>query len=100
MARVGAFLGYVSDTSKQFLIWAPNRKDVIKTSNIKFFKDEILTSEELNFKSQHAPSTAAERNPRGRPRLKKELLQEQTRPQESSKLVGAQQDKPQHVDAS
>ena len=42
-ARVGAFLGYVADTSKQFLIWAPDRKDVIKTSNIKFFEDKILT---------------------------------------------------------
>jgi hypothetical protein len=50
-ARVRAFLRYVADTSKQFLIWAPNRKDVIKTSNIKFFKQEKLTAEELNFKS-------------------------------------------------
>ena len=50
-ARVSAFLGYVADTSKQFLIWAPNRKDVIKTSNIKFFKQEKLTPEELNSKT-------------------------------------------------
>jgi hypothetical protein len=93
-ARVGAFLGYVADTSKQFLIWAPDRKDVIKTSNIKFFEQEKLTAEELNFKSQHSTSTAAERNPRGRPRVEKESLQDQTTLPENPRTVGADQRQP------
>ena len=97
-ARVGAFLGYVADTSKQFLIWAPNRKDVIKTSNIKFFEQEKLTPEELNFKSQHSPSTAAERNPRGRPRIEKEVLLEQTTAQGNPRSVGVNQTLQQDMD--
>ena len=71
-SRVGVFVGYVADTSKQFLIWAPDRKDVIKSSNVVFHEDQPGGEIDLKFRSQHTPSTAPDRNARGRSRLEKE----------------------------
>ena len=71
-SRIGVFVGYVGDTSKQFLIWAPDRRDVIKSSNVVFHEDQPGGEIDLKFQSQHASSTAPDRNARGRPRLEKE----------------------------
>lgn len=46
-------MGYVADTSKQFLIWAPNMKTIIKTSNVVFYKDEPSGSINYNLESKH-----------------------------------------------
>ena len=57
-SRIGVFVGYVGDTSKQFLIWAPDRRDVIKSSNVVFHEDQPGGEIDLKFQSQHASSTA------------------------------------------
>jgi len=71
-SRIGVFIGYVADTSKQFLVWAPDRRDVIKSSNVVFHEDQPGGEIDLKFRSQHAHSTAPDRNARGRPRQEQE----------------------------
>lgn len=68
-SRIGVFVGYVADTSKQFLVWAPDRRNVIKSSNVTFHEDEPGGDIDLKFISKHAPSTAPDRNARGRPKV-------------------------------
>lgn len=89
-ARVGIFMGYVADTSKQFLIWAPDMKTIIKTSNVVFYEDEPGGSINYNLESKHQPSHATTRNPKGRPAMNKEDSQATVPPvQANPKSVGA-----------
>ena len=60
--REGVFLRYVVDTSKQFLIQALDRKDIIKLGNVMFYENKVGGDINLNFTSKHALSTTLNRN--------------------------------------
>ncbi|KAI7159413.1 hypothetical protein KC324_g13609 [Hortaea werneckii] len=68
--RVGVFLGYVEDTTKQYLMWAPDMKKTIRVSanSVRFSEDERLDPQQLRIQIQTTPNEVPIRNPIGRPR--------------------------------
>ena len=65
--RVGVFMGYVEETPKQYLLWAPDLGRVIKSHAVKFSENEIGGSIDLKMRKQTA-NVLPVRNPVGRPR--------------------------------
>ena len=61
------FLGYVEGTVKQFLMWAPDMKAVIRGHSVRFAEDEKGGSMELNLAVQTSNKLPT-RKPVGRPR--------------------------------
>lgn len=68
--RVGVFLGYVEDTAKQYLMWAPDMKKKIRVSanSVRFSEDERLDPQQLRIQIQTTSNEVPTRNPVGRPR--------------------------------
>lgn len=71
--RVGAFLGYVEDTTKQYLMWAPDMKKAIKVSanSVRFSEEERLKRDELGIRIQTTLNEVPTRNDVGRPSHRK-----------------------------
>ena len=65
--RVGVFLGYIEGIDKQFWIWVPNIKAKIKTSDIKFYKQEKGGDIDLRITVITTSNVAPTRRPVGRP---------------------------------
>ena len=86
-SRVGVFIGYVANTAKQFLIWAPDRREAIKTSNLVFLEEEAGGLINLKLTSKYASSTPPDRNQRGRPRI--ERVEPQASQAETTELGGS-----------
>lgn len=66
--RVGVFMGYVEDTTKQWKIWAPDMRKIILSSNVKFCEHEKGGEMQLGIPILTTPNSAPARNPRGRPK--------------------------------
>jgi hypothetical protein len=64
--RVGVFMGYC-DTTKNFLMWAPDMKDVITVHNLKWFENEKGGDMNLGIPILSTSNAAPERRPQGRP---------------------------------
>ena len=64
--RVGVFMGYVEETTKQYRLWAPDLRRVIRSHVVRF--DESLKGGDmdLNLRKQ-TPNVLPERRPVGRP---------------------------------
>ena len=76
--RVGVFLGYVEDTTKQYWMWAPDMRRAIKVSasSVRFFEHEKGGSIDLGIPIKSTSNHAPRRNPVGRPRQQIEQPQE------------------------
>ena len=61
------FLGYVEETDKQYWMWAPDLKRVIKHHKVTFSENEKWGNEELNLPFQ-TPNELPVRRPVGRPK--------------------------------
>ena len=61
------FMGYVEETEKQYWMWSPDLRRVIKHHKVKFSENEKWGSEELNLPFQTANELPI-RRPAGRPR--------------------------------
>jgi hypothetical protein len=65
--REAVFVGYVDKTTKQYWIYAPDMRKVMKTSNLRFYEDTPGGSVDLNLPTATIPLGLPERKPRGRP---------------------------------
>ncbi len=65
--RVGVFMGYSEETTKQYLLWAPDLKRIIKSHAVKFAENEKGGSVDVRLHRQ-TPNVLPERKPVGRPR--------------------------------
>ena len=79
--RIGVFMGYVEETTKQYRLWAPDMGKIIRSHVVKFDENLKGGSVDLNLRKQ-TPNVLPERRPVGRPQKTKE-----TKISEPAKLV-------------
>lgn len=79
-ARKVIFIGYVGKTTKTWKFWAPDMKNEIQASSVRFSEEEKWGSENLGFHVQSTPNTAPIRKPLGRPRKEIESILPQPTP--------------------
>ena len=60
--RVGVFMGYVDETTKQYRLWAPDLKRIIRSHAVKFAENKKGGSVDLRLQRQ-TPNTLPERKP-------------------------------------
>ena len=79
--RVGVFMGYVEETTKQYQLWAPDLKRIIKGHAVKFAESEKGGTVDLRLQRQ-TPNVLPDRRPVGRPR-KEPIIVEVTAPDQA-----------------
>ena len=60
-------MGYIDETTKQYQLWAPDLKRIIRSHAVKFAENEKGGSVDLRLQRQ-TPNTLPERKPVGQPR--------------------------------
>ncbi len=69
--RVGVFMGYSDETTKQYKVYAPDLGYTIKSSVVDFDEDVLGGTVNLKLRGAHpqgTPNTLPDRNPVGRPK--------------------------------
>ena len=57
--RVGVFMGYIDETTKQYQLWAPDLKCIIRSHAVKFAENKKGGSIDLRLQRQ-TPNTLSE----------------------------------------
>lgn len=94
-ARAGVFLGYVKGTTKQWKIWAPDMRKVIKSNSLEFFENEQGSSIDLRIQIKTTPNSAPIRKNVGRPPNKQPSDEPEVAQKES---VQQQEEQPQETE--